>query len=123
VILQPGDSVFIPEYIPSVRVVGAVNAPGSVLYKKGAGLGYYIDAAGGFAYTADHGRTSVRSAGGEVETRHKWLFFRSDPKPGPGSEVTVPLKDTSNPTNYVALFGAIAQILVSTVAIVVVVTR
>src|SRR5947207_13752109 len=53
VILQPGDSVFIPEYIPSVKVVGAVNAPGSVLYRTGAGLGYYIGAAGGFAYTAD----------------------------------------------------------------------
>src|SRR5439155_17868507 len=109
-ILQPGDSVLIPEYIPSVRVAGAVNAPGNVLYKKGAGLGYYIDAAGGFAYTADKGRTSVRLAGGEVKARHKWLFFRSDPTPGPGSDVTVPLKDTSNPTNYVGLIAAIAQI-------------
>src|SRR5438094_3774959 len=123
VILQPGDSLFIPEYIPSVKVVGAVNAPGSVLYRKGAGLGYYIDAAGGFAYTADQSRTSVRSAGGEVATRHKFLFFRSDPKPGPGSEVTVPLKDTSNPTNDVAFVGAIAQILGSTVAIIVVATK
>ena len=123
VILQPGDSLFIPEYIPSVRVAGAVNAPGSVLYKKGAGLGYYIDAAGGFAYTADKGRASVRYADGEVHTRHKFLFFRSDPVPGPGSEVNVPLKDTSNPTNYAALFGAIAQILASTVAIIVVATK
>jgi len=123
VIMQAGDSVFIPEFIPSVRVVGAVNAPGSVLYKKGAGLGYYIDAAGGFAYTADKGRTSLRLAGGEVKTRDKWLFFRSDPTPGPGSDVTVPLKDTSNATNYVALIGAIAQILASTVAILVVATK
>jgi len=123
VILQPGDSLFIPEYIPSVKVLGAVNAPGSVLYKKGAGLGYYLDAAGGFAYTADKGRTTVRYADGEVHARHKFLFFRSDPTPGPGSEVTVPLKDTSNPTNYVALFGAIAQILASTVAIIVVATK
>ncbi len=122
-LLQPGDSVFIPEYIPSVKVAGAVNAPGSVLYRKGAGLGYYIDAAGGFAYTADKGRTSVRNANGEVETRHKFLFFRSDPKPGPGSEVTVPVRDTSNPTNYAALVGAIAQILASTVAIIVVATK
>jgi len=123
VILQPGDSLFIPEYIPSVRVAGAVNAPGSVLYKKGAGLGYYIEAAGGFAYTADKGRASVRYADGEVHTRHKFLFFRSDPSPGPGSEINVPLKDTSNPTNYTALFGAIAQILASTVAIVVIATK
>jgi len=123
VILQPSDSVFIPEYIASVKVVGAVNAPGSVLYKEGAGLGYYIEAAGGFAYTADKGRTSVRLAGGEAETRHKWLFFRSDPRPGPGAEVTVPLKDISNPTNYVQLVAAVAQILASTIAIIVVARR
>src|SRR5438309_725967 len=93
-ILQPGDSLFIPEYIPSVKVVGAVNAPGSVLYKKGAGLGYYIDATGGFAYTADQGRTSVRNADGEVETRHKFLFFCSYLNTGPGTEVTVSIVES-----------------------------
>jgi polysaccharide export outer membrane protein len=123
VILQPGDSLLIPEYIASVKVAGAVNAPGSVLYKQGAGLGYYLDAAGGFAYTADKGRTSVRDANGEVHARHKFLFFRSDPTPRPGSEVTVPVKDLSNPTNYVTLVAAIAQILASTVAIIVVARR
>src|SRR5256886_1319969 len=58
VILQPGDSVLIPEYIPTVLVAGAVNAPGNVLYKKGAGLSYYIDAAGGVTYTAVKGPTT-----------------------------------------------------------------
>ncbi|HEV2669857.1 MAG TPA: SLBB domain-containing protein, partial [Gemmatimonadales bacterium] len=38
IIMQPSDSVQIPEYQPSVRVTGAVNAPGSVLYQKGASL-------------------------------------------------------------------------------------
>ena len=71
----------------------------------------------------DKGRGSVRYANGEVATRHKFLLFHSDPKPGPGSGVTVPPKDTSHPTNKVALFGSVAQILVSMVAIIVVVTR
>ena len=57
VILQPGDSVYVPEYIPTVRVTGAVNAPGSVLWKRGAGLGYYISAAGGYSQLADEGAT------------------------------------------------------------------
>ena len=122
-VLQPGDSLFIPEYIASVRVSGAVNSPGSVLYKKGAGLGYYVDGAGGFSFLADERRTSVRYANGTVETRHKFLFFRSDPAPGPGAEVTVPVKDTSHPTDKVALFGAIAQILASTLAIVLLATK
>ena len=124
VILQPGDSVHIPEYQPSVHVVGAVNSPGSVLYRRGAGLGYYLSAAGGFDRLADKGHVSVRLANGEVRTRHKTLFFRSDPSPGPGSEVLVPSRDPNETrTNLVALFGAVAQILASTVAIIVVATR
>jgi polysaccharide biosynthesis/export protein len=123
VILQPGDAITIPEYLPSVKVVGAVNSPGSVLYRRGAGLDYYLSAAGGFAHNADEGRVSVRFANGEARTKSKWLFFSSAPKPRPGSEVLVPAKDPNQKTDYVALFGSLAQILASTVAIIVVATR
>jgi polysaccharide biosynthesis/export protein len=123
-VLQPGDSIDIPEYQPSVKVSGAVNSPGSVLWRSGANLDYYLSAAGGFAQRADKGAVSVRFANGEVRTRHGGLFGGGAPKPGPGSEVFVPAEDpTARKTDYVALFGAIAQILASTVAIVVVVTR
>src|SRR6266704_2331612 len=123
VVLQPGDSLFIPEYLASVKVSGAVNSPGSILWKRGADLEYYLSGAGGFSYRADKGRVSVQYANGEIRTRRKTLFFRSDPSPGPGSEVMVPVRDTTEKTNYVSLFGAIAQILASTVAIIVVATR
>ena len=124
VILQPGDSILIPEYLPSVKVSGAVNSPGSVLWQRGAGLAYYLSAAGGFSRVADKGAVSVRFANGEARTRSRFLFFRSDPSPGPGSEVFVPAEDpNARKTDKVALFGAIAQILASTVAIIVVATR
>jgi protein involved in polysaccharide export with SLBB domain len=124
IILQPGDSVRIPEYQPSVRVSGAVNSPGSVLYRRGAGLDYYLSAAGGFNRVADKGAVSVRFANGEVRTKSRFLFVSTSPSPGPGSEVVVPAKDPNEPrTDKVALFGAIAQILASTVAIIVVATR
>jgi protein involved in polysaccharide export with SLBB domain len=123
-VLQPGDSIDIPEYQPSVKVSGAVNSPGSVLWRRGANLDYYLSAAGGFAQRADKGAVSVRFANGEVRTRRGGLFGGGAPKPGPGSEVFVPAEDpTAHRTDFVALFGAIAQILASTVAIVVVVTR
>jgi len=65
---------------------------------------------------------SVRYANGEMRTRHHTIFGTGDAKPGPGSEVYVPAKDPLAPdTEYVALFGAIAQVLASTVAIIVVV--
>jgi protein involved in polysaccharide export with SLBB domain len=121
IILQPGDQVTIPEYQPSVRVTGAVNSPGSVLYQKGASLDYYLSAAGGFTQAAEKGQVSVHYANGEVRTRRHSLFFSSNPSPGPGSEVFVPAKDPNAPrTDKVALFGAIAQILASTVAIIVI---
>lgn len=122
-ILQPDDSIYIPEFEPTVKVNGAVNAPGSVLWAQGQSLSDYISAAGGFSYTADEGRVSVRYANGEVKTRHHFLFFHSNPKPGPGSEVTIPTKDLSHPTDYVALFGAIAQVLASSLAIVLLATK
>jgi len=121
VIMQPADSVRIPEYQPSVRVYGAVNSPGSVLYQKGQSLDYYLSAGGGYTRLAEKGAVSVRFANGEVRTRHKSFLSSSDPEPGPGSEVFVPPKDLTAPhTDYVALFAAIAQILASTVAIIVV---
>jgi polysaccharide biosynthesis/export protein len=115
VILQPGDSIEIPEYQPAVKVSGAVTSPGSVLWKKGAGLDYYLDGAGGFTYQADKGRVSVKYANGDVRTRRKTLIFTSTPTPGPGSEVFVPVRDTTGRVNSVQLFTSIVQIIASTV--------
>ncbi len=123
IVLQPGDSLHIPEYTPSVKVSGAVNSPGSVLWRQGANLSYYVSAAGGYSPQAQKGQVSVRFANGEVRTRRGGLFG-SDPTPGPGSEVLVPAEDpNAKKTDYVSLFGAIAQILASTIAIIVVVRR
>lgn len=123
VILQPGDSVHVPEFQPSVKVSGAVNSPGAVLYRPGAGLDYYLSAAGGFSQQADKRHVAVRLANGEVRTKAKWLIFTNSPKPEPGSEVLVPTEDPAHKTNYVAVFGSMAQILASMVAIIAVATR
>jgi protein involved in polysaccharide export with SLBB domain len=118
IILQPGDSIQIPEYQPSVKVTGAVNSPGSVLWERGKDLDYYLSAAGGASYRADKGRVSVRYANGEVRTHHKTFIFSSSPNPMPGSEVFVPVRDTTQHTNTLALVGTLAQILGSTIALI-----
>lgn len=123
VVLQPGDSLHIPEFNPTVRVTGAVNSPTSVLYRDGAGLDYYIENAGGYAHNADKGRLSVRYANGSARVRSKFLFFAAYPEPGPGSVVFVPERTPRPPTNLVALFGTIAQVVASTATIVIVLTR
>ena len=106
-----------------MKVTGAVNAPGSLLWRRGANLDYYLSGAGGLAANADGGHVSVRYANGDARTRTRWLFVSSKPTPGPGSEVFVPTKAAREGTNTLALLGGIAQILSSVVAIVVVLRR
>jgi protein involved in polysaccharide export with SLBB domain len=123
IILQPDDSVHIPEYAPTVRVEGAVNSPTSVLYQQGQGLGYYIANAGGYARNADKGRVSVRYANGSARVKSRFLIFGSSPAPGPGSVVSVPSKAPGEPFNVTQFVGSLAQVLASTVAILVIATR
>ena len=119
VILQPGDSLDIPVYSPTVIVQGAVNSPVTALYRQGQSFDYYISAAGGYRNDADKGRTAVRFANGSARTRSKFLFWSSYPEPGPGSVVTVPAKDPADRldtrgliADLVAIVGSIATVLV-----------
>ena len=105
----------------SVRVTGGVNSPGSVLWEKGQPLDFYLDAAGGLSSRADKNRVSVTYANGTIRTRHRRLFGSSNPEPGPGSEVFVPVRDAPQaPSNFPALFAAAAQVLVGIATIIVV---
>lgn len=115
--------MFIPEYEPTVRVNGAVQVPTSVLYRRGAGLDYYIAAAGGYSDEADKGKTFVQYANGDIKTKSRFLFFGSSPTPGPGSTVVVPAKPDTGGTDLVALFGSITQIVVSGITLAIVITR
>jgi len=123
-ILRPGDTLTVPEYNAVVRVQGAVVAPASVQYRPGAPLSYYVGNAGGYSRTADRGRVSVRYANGSAEVRRRTLLlFSSTPDVRPGAVVTVPQKPDAEPFNVTSFLAATAQILASTVAIIVVATR
>jgi hypothetical protein len=123
VALQPGDYLAVPEYVPTVRLEGAVNAPASVLYRVGAGLGYYVGNAGGYACNADKGRVGVRCANGSVGTVGGFLFFHSAPTPGPGSVIVVPSRPEREPLSITTLLGDVAQIVAASVVIVAIATR
>jgi protein involved in polysaccharide export with SLBB domain len=119
IVLQPGDSLYISEYLPTVRVSGAVVAPASVQYVAGRDAKYYVENAGGFAENADEGRTVVRFANGSARTRDKFLFFASWPQPGPGAEVFVPVKAPKPSGNWLPVLAAVASILASTASVVI----
>jgi protein involved in polysaccharide export with SLBB domain len=120
IVLQPGDSLYVPEYLPTVRVSGAVVAPSSVQYVAGRNARYYIENAGGFAANADEGRTVVRFANGSARTRSRFLFFTSWPEPGPGAEVFVPVKPARPAGNWLPVLATVASMLASMASVVIV---
>lgn len=99
VLVEPSDSIFIPRFIPTVDVRGAVQAPTKVLFKDGEGGDYYIGRAGGYLQKADKGRARVQLANGKILTRSgKFLFLGGGlPDPDPGGIITVPLKEEKPP--------------------------
>ena len=123
ILLQPGDSMHIPEYSPTVVVTGAVNSPVTVLYQDGEGFDYYLANAGGYRNDADKGRASVRYANGLARTRSKFLFWSSYPTPGPGSVVTVPAKDPADRFDTIGLITNLVGILGSLTTVIVVLTQ
>lgn len=123
VALQPGDSLFIPVYSPTVVVQGAVNSPVTVLYRDGQEFNYYIAAAGGLRSDADKGRASVRYANGLARTRDKFIFWSSYPPPGPGSTITIPAEDPEDQLNTRELITDLVAILGSLTTVIVVISR
>ncbi|MDB4916469.1 MAG: polysaccharide export protein [Gemmatimonadetes bacterium] len=123
-ILRDGDQITIPAYNSIVSIRGAVNQPSTVAYVAGKGIDYYINAAGGAARNGDDGHAYVTQPSGKLESvHHRFLLPASMPKPRPGSVVTVPDKDPADKKDYVALTGTVAQIIASTVAIIVALKR
>lgn len=117
--LQPGDSLHVPVYSPTVVVRGAVNSPVSVLYREGEDWDYYIANAGGYRNDADKGRASVRYANGLAQTRSRFLLWSHYPTPGPGSQILVPSKDPADKldtrgliADLVAIVGSITTVIV-----------
>src|SRR6266566_3150409 len=125
ILLRDGDSLYVPPYLPTVRVEGAVNSPGSVTYVTGQGLDYYLDAAGGVTFKGDKNRTFVKQPNGNVRAVHKRpLFFgRSKPTPEPGATVVVPERDTASHSDAAAILGSVASVVAALTTIVVIIVN
>ena len=123
-ILQDGDSLYIPAYSGVVNVGGAVNSPVAVAYVPGANLDYYVSAAGGASLKADTKRAYVRQPNGKVESVHRrFLLPDGVPQPGPGSMVFVPEKDMNAKSGFAQSLPVVASVLGSLVAVVALIGR
>jgi polysaccharide biosynthesis/export protein len=59
IILQNGDEVIIPDRMFTVKVVGEVGFPTSLVWEEGKKINWYVDRAGGFLEKADKGKSRV----------------------------------------------------------------
>jgi polysaccharide biosynthesis/export protein len=122
--LVDGDSIFIPKFTQVVVVRGAVNTPVGVAYVDGANLDYYLRSAGGVIPSGDHGRAFVTQPNGKIATlQRRLVFWESEPRPQPGSTVTVPFRDPNDRREWGAIATAATSILGSLVAIAAIVKR
>lgn len=121
ILLQDGDSIFIPRFSSIVNVEGQVNSPVGVTYVPGQDIDYYIRAAGGASLAGAANRAYVRQPNGKVEAVIKRpLAPDSRPEPRPGSTVFVPTKDPlDSPLAVVQSIGSIAQVMASVIALIV----
>ena len=92
-LLLPGDSLEVPQYDGTVRIIGAVEFQSRTRWREGMSLRDYLDQAGGVVEDGDRNRTVVTYANQERQRSSKFLFFRSDPRVEPGSTISVPFKE------------------------------
>ncbi|MFL5619606.1 MAG: SLBB domain-containing protein [Gemmatimonadaceae bacterium] len=123
-ILRDGDNISIPPYNAVVTINGEVNMPSTVAYVRGKGIDYYISAAGGPTGKGDADHAFVAQPSGKLESVKEHFFLPDQmPKPRPGSIVTVPEETGKPKESYLPLVTGLAQIIGSTVAIIIAVTR
>ncbi|WP_299991320.1 SLBB domain-containing protein [uncultured Bacteroides sp.] len=85
-VLREGDVLYIPEYINTVKISGAVMYPNTVVYQRDKKLKHYINQAGGFGHLAKKKRVYVVYMNGTVAR----LKARSAKAIEPGCEIIVP---------------------------------
>jgi protein involved in polysaccharide export with SLBB domain len=108
--LSPGDTLNLVPEESTVFVGGAVQTPGLVLFRPGAGVDWYIQAAGGFSTEANTREIRVTHSGGVLEVDSR------DSLPIPGnSSIEVGYSWMARNRDYVTLFATLAGLAFSVI--------
>ena len=92
IVLREGDRLEVPQFSNTIKISGEVGYPISMNYKKGAGLKYYINRAGGYGNKAKKRGTYAIYMNGAVQK----LTGATSKKIEPGCEIVIPTKETSS---------------------------
>ena len=105
VILEQGDSVFIPKFVQTVQTTGSVNVPRQVSLLPGMGFARAIKESGGFQTNANRKYAYVVRANGEIKTTKRFLVLHFYPRIEPGAELIVPAKKPKSPITTAEFIG------------------
>lgn len=124
IILEDGDRVVIPQRRYTVKVIGGVNFPSSVLFNSTMELKDYIDAAGGLTELADEENISVMLANGKRIKEKSFLFFPYLPEDiSPGSTIYIPTLATKEVTDWSGAIRDAAAILGSVASVILIINQ
>lgn len=108
-ILEPGDSIFIPQRPSTVTVLGDVMQPGSYPFDPAHGAEDYIDLAGGYGEDPEKDLAYIVYPDGTAQRMERsWLRFNSQGIP-PGSVIFVP--QDLFPPNWLTMTISIGDIV------------
>jgi protein involved in polysaccharide export with SLBB domain len=89
-LLEPGDTIYIPQRPSTISVLGQVMQPGSLPYQSGETVRQYIQMAGGYGPDSDDDNTFIVLPDGSARRiDSSWFNFSSESLP-PGSTIVVP---------------------------------
>ena len=92
-VLQNGDTLYVPSKRDSISIIGEVNYSTSHLYKAGVNVDDYIDLSGGLKERAAEDRIYIIKANGSVEIPNTggWFAANNANQLEPGDTIVVPM--------------------------------
>jgi protein involved in polysaccharide export with SLBB domain len=125
-LLEEGDSLYIPKQLQTVTVKGGVFYPTTIRFEDNRSFKDYITSAGGFTDLAKKKRAYVIYANGDVDRAKNFLFFKNYPNVEPGATIVVPEKPERtrmSPQERISMYSAIASTAAVITGIIVNITR
>lgn len=108
IVMQEGDSIYVPQLNNVVKISGEVMFPNTVAYEQGRSASHYINQAGGISRQGKRGLAYIVYPNGQVSRISKGKIL-------PGCEIVVPTKpekkvDTTRTSMWLALASSVATI-------------
>lgn len=88
IVLREGDVIFIPEFVNTVKISGAVMMENTVSFKEGEDIRYYLSQAGGYGQNAKKSKKFIIYMNGQIAKVKR----NGKAQIEPGCEIVVPNK-------------------------------